>query len=135
MSSLEMHWSVGVNEEKFGGSNRDPTLSDVTTLLPAMLSSTGNITMYVHDADPLGPQILETEIEDGCIVFLLLQGANNENYVRFYSRSRNEYDNVEMVEVRGQLWMSSVICTDLNVAYAVFKSFIDDGDVSRNILN
>jgi len=135
MHSLEMHWSVGADKQKICGSNRRPGLSDIIALLPSMLSSTGNITMHVNDADPLGPQLLEMEIERGQILFSLLQGAEKDSYVRFYRRPRKEHHTPNIVKIRGIQWTSGIVCTEPSIALAIFKEFFDKGDVSRKILN
>jgi len=135
MPSLEMQWSVGADNQQVCGSSQDPTLGDIIELLPTMLSSTGNITMHVNDAHPGGPLVLEMETERGLIVFSLLQDDTNDNYVRFYSRPISEKHIPELIEIRGNHWISAIVCTDSKVALAIFKEFFDKGDVSTNFLN
>lgn len=130
MPDFEMHWSVGTNQQTETGTNYSPTLGDIRTLLPSMMSSSGKITVHIKGATSSGPQLLTMEVDQGHILFSLLQGDDEHDSVRLYQGS-----GTGMIEIRGNTWTSNIVCSDPSVALRVFKEFLDTGDVSTAVLN
>ena len=121
------------------GSEKNPNWDRIDSLIDLLSSKSGAIrlTYIVDDSPKDGP--LDFSLYDRKEVTV---NAENGQYLLIYNlcdRNMGEeeifsYDNTsvkpgeEMVEIIGDYWDASMVCTDLEIVRRAFKEFYETGD-------
>lgn len=132
MRDCLLSWTIGARGHVRGGRKDKATWADVEPILGEVLERSGTVTVDLTADPELGSGNLQVRTEDGLSI-ITLGVDNGEDYVvRSYSGGKRSSGNVEIL---GDYWPSESICSDFKVVVGAFKEFLENGDVSKEVLS
>jgi hypothetical protein len=132
MLPISLSWAIGLGNACQGGSSKYPTLDEVMTTLGEVSKNSGSMTIRPIPQPEVGPQNLEVIADNGNFILSLGVDDGEDYVVKTYT---NVSTTIDQVNVLGNLWDSTLICTDLSVVIKVFREFLETGNVSEDLLS
>jgi hypothetical protein len=120
-----LHWGRGER-------NNCPTWADIATSLEGVKDKVGSVMLRLAYASEIGPQVLQVFSDRGNYLLMLEELDENDSNVRVF---RNSSAAPEKIDILGNLWSATMICSDFDIVRRAFKEFFDTGDVSREVLD
>lgn len=132
MIEFLLSWHVGIANKMQGGRKKGPNWNDIEKVLLEAWNTTGTVTIDIVSGRDIGPQRLQVQTENRMAI-ITLGVDNGEDYiVRSYSSSKSSLENVEIL---GNLWAETSICSNYDDVIRSFKEFFENGDVSGELLS
>lgn len=129
---FSLSWIVKIGGSIEGGKKVDPAWEDVVLWLDRVCAFSGSVTLDVTQVPKVGLQTLQLISEKGNHVLTLGEDDGEEYNVRTYT---NPFATMRFLDVQGENWSDSMICTEVDFVKKVFDEFFLSGDVSRELLS
>lgn len=132
MFLISISWTIGCGAQCKGGNKKGVLLTDALVILDEVWKGNGTLGLSHVDGPDIGPQELTIEVENGDAVVSLGEDDGEDYYVRSYA---NPTPTAERIEILGNLWDGRMVCSSREEIISIVKSFIETGDVSKDILS
>lgn len=132
MKKFLLSWTVGDGSEGNSGRKFDFSWENVESILYDALKCSGVVTVDIVEGQDQGPQTLQVRTGKGVSVVTLGVEDCDGYTVRSYV-NKNKGDG--KLEILGDLWNANSICDDFNDVLVIFKEFLAEGDVSKDMLD
>jgi hypothetical protein len=132
MKKYLLSWTKGRSTHAEGGYTKNFVWSDILDKLNDINSDAGTVGLEIIEPQDVGPQSLQVQTDNKKSVISLGED-DGENYtVRSFVNPTPEK---EKINILGNNWPDSVVCSDFNSVIKIFKDFYNFGNVSEDFLS
>lgn len=133
MIYINLSWMIGIGSTYYYSNNQDLNLNDILNILREISDKSGTLSIEIVDPPEVGSQSLQINTEAGNFIIMLTDLDNNEDYdIRTYTNLCIE---AKKINILGDTWDSKLICIDYDIVAKIMQDFLENGNVSKDLLN